>query len=72
MEGYIPEHILVYIQVNKSHRGIGIGKKIINFIKENCAGDISLHVEMDNPAKNLYKKLGFKIEYLEMRLKNKI
>lgn len=71
MEGYIPEHVLVYIQVNKSHRGIGIGKKIINFIKENCDGDIALHVERDNPAVHLYKRLGFKIKYYEMRLSNK-
>ena len=71
MEGYIPEHVLVYIQVNKSNRGIGIGKKMINFIKENCDGDIALHVEKDNPAVHLYKRLGFKIKYYEMRLLNK-
>ncbi|MGN6476242.1 MAG: hypothetical protein ACTHKV_03375 [Flavipsychrobacter sp.] len=32
-------------------------------------GDIALHVEPDNPARQLYEQLGFTNKYLEMRLK---
>ncbi len=69
MSGYIPEHILVYIAVNKDYRGEGIGKKLMKKAINNCEGDIALHVEKDNPAKHLYEKLGFTNPYLEMRLK---
>jgi len=71
MEEYIPENILVYIAVNKDHRGEGIGKKLMEYTIENCKGDIALHVEADNPAKHLYIKYGFENPYLEMRLKRK-
>lgn len=69
MEEYIPENILVYIAVHKSHRGEGLGKVLMNYTLENCKGDIALHVEADNPAKYLYAKYGFTNPYLEMRLK---
>jgi ribosomal-protein-alanine N-acetyltransferase len=35
---------------------------------ENTEGNIALHVEPDNPAKNLYERMGFTNKYLEMRL----
>jgi len=41
---------------------------LINEAIECTVGDIKMHVEKSNPAINLYKKLGFKNEYLEMRL----
>jgi len=69
MSGYIPEHILVYIAVNKDYRGEGIGKRLMQKTIDHCEGDIALHVEKDNPAKHLYEKLGFTNPYLEMRLK---
>lgn len=69
MEGYIPENILVYIAVDSSQRGKGIGKTIMEKAINLAKGDIALHVEPDNPAKHLYEKLGFKNKYLEMRLK---
>jgi GNAT superfamily N-acetyltransferase len=69
MSGYIPEHILVYIAVNKEYRGEGIGKKLMRKTIDACEGDIALHVEKDNPARHLYEKLGFTNPYLEMRLK---
>jgi len=68
MKGYIPEHILVYIAVDKKMRGEGIGKNMLQKTKNLCDGDIALHVEADNPAKFLYKKMGFKTKYAEMRL----
>jgi GNAT superfamily N-acetyltransferase len=67
MEGYIPEHILVYIAVDADERGHGIGKKLIHKAKEMTDGNIALHVEYDNPARKLYEKLGFESKYAEMR-----
>jgi ribosomal protein S18 acetylase RimI-like enzyme len=71
MKGYIPENILVYIATHKDQRGKGIGKQIMKTIIENTDGDIALHVEHENPALHLYKKLGFTNKYLEMRLTKK-
>lgn len=71
MEGYIPENILVYIAVDGSQRGKGIGKTLMQKAIGLAQGDIALHVEPDNPARHLYEKLGFTNKYLEMRLKNK-
>jgi [ribosomal protein S18]-alanine N-acetyltransferase len=69
MSGYIPENILVYIAVDASQRGKGVGKKLMKTAIELANGDIALHVEPDNPAKKLYESLGFTNKYLEMRLK---
>lgn len=69
MEGYIPENILVYIAVDASQRGKGIGKTIMEKAINLAKGDIALHVEPENPARHLYEKLGFTSKYLEMRLK---
>ncbi len=69
MSGYIPENILVYIAVDGSLRGKGIGKQLMEQALKFAKGDIALHVEPDNPAKHLYEKLGFTNKYLEMRYK---
>ena len=68
MEGFIPSNILVYIAVDGSKRGAGIGAKLIEFGVSQCSGGVALHVEPDNPAKRLYERLGFMNKYLEMRL----
>lgn len=69
MSGYIPEHILVYIAVDASYRGHGIGSKLMEDTIKAAEGDIALHVEPENPAKFLYEKYGFTNKYLEMRLR---
>ncbi len=69
MSQYIPENILVYIAVDGSKRGLGIGKQLMEKSIELASGDIALHVEPDNPAKKLYERLGFTNKYLEMRFK---
>jgi GNAT superfamily N-acetyltransferase len=67
MKGYIPQHMLVYITVHKDYRGRGIGKQLIKKVVELCSGNIALHVEYDNPARLLYRRLGFESKYAEMR-----
>lgn len=68
MSGYIPENILVYIAVDASQRGSGIGGKLMDLAIEISNGAIALHMEADNPARRLYERLGFTNKYLEMRL----
>lgn len=67
MTGYIPDHLLVYVAVDKNYRGQGFGQQIIEQAFAYCEGDIKLHVEYDNPAKRLYEHMGFKTKYAEMR-----
>lgn len=67
MSGYIPENILVYIAVDRSKRGLGVGKKLMKVTQDHAKGAIALHVEPDNPARHLYTKVGFTNKYLEMR-----
>jgi len=69
MKDYIPENILVYIATHKNHRGKGIGKLLMQKTIDLAEGSIALHVEPDNPAVFLYKKVGFSSKYIEMRLK---
>ena len=68
MSGYIPENILVYVAVHKDRRGSGVGKELMKQVIRLSEGGIALHVEPDNPAVHLYKRLGFTSKYLEMRL----
>ncbi|WP_209331468.1 GNAT family N-acetyltransferase [Lunatimonas salinarum] len=68
MSGYIPENILVYVAVDASQRGKGLGKRLMQMAINLAQGAVALHVEPDNPAKKLYEKLGFTHKYLEMRL----
>lgn len=68
MSGYIPDYLLVYIAIDKRHRGKGFGKAIIEKALEYTeGGDVKLHVEYNNPAKKLYERLGFNNKYAEMR-----
>ncbi|MGG5506781.1 MULTISPECIES: GNAT family N-acetyltransferase [unclassified Myroides] len=71
MEGFIPEHILVYIATDQAQRGKGIGGKLIDSVKTALSGSIALHVDFTNPAQHLYERKGFEKKYIEMRLNNK-
>jgi ribosomal protein S18 acetylase RimI-like enzyme len=46
-------------------RGRGIGEMLITFVQEAAAGSghrrVTLHVESNNPAKSLYRRLGFRL-----------
>lgn len=67
MKDFIPENILVYIATHKDYRGRGIGKKLIQKTIDITKNNIALHVEPQNPARTLYKKMGFSSKYVEMR-----
>ncbi|MDR2221912.1 MAG: GNAT family N-acetyltransferase [Flavobacteriaceae bacterium] len=67
MEGFIPEHILVYLAIDSSVRGQGIGGKMLDVIQQEVKGNIALHVDNDNPAQDLYERKGFEKKYIEMR-----
>ena len=67
MSGYVPEHILLFVSVDPSTRGRGVGGQLIGRSIAECDGDVKLHVEYDNPAKRLYERLGFTSKYAEMR-----
>jgi len=69
MQGYIPENILLFVSVDPSLRGQGLGRELIIHSIAECKGSVKLHVDYDNPAKRLYERLGFTSKYAEMRLK---
>ena len=71
MSEYIPENILVYVAVDASKRGKGIGRQVIERSFKVADGDIKLHVEYDNPAKRLYERVGMVSKYAEMRYTKK-
>ncbi|MFQ5750832.1 MAG: alanine racemase [bacterium] len=65
--GIIPENLIVYVCVHQNHRGKGLGTRLIQEAIDCTDGDVKLHVEKTNPAYKLYKKIGFKDDYMEMR-----
>lgn len=68
MSGFIPGNILLFVAVDPTLRGKGIGKILIEEAKKRCQGPIKLHVETENPARRLYERMGFTSKYVEMRL----
>ena len=67
MGGYIPEYILLFVSIEPTMRGKGVGGKLIEHCLQEAEGSIKLHVEQDNPAKRLYERIGFTNKYAEMR-----
>ena len=67
MKGYVPENLLLWVAVDPSVRGKGVGSRIIKRAFDEADGDVKLHVEYDNPAKRLYERLGMTNKYAEMR-----
>jgi ribosomal-protein-alanine N-acetyltransferase len=67
MKGYVPENILLMVCVDPASRGRGLGGRLIRKGIELADGDVKLHVEYDNPAKQVYEKIGFTTKYAEMR-----
>jgi ribosomal protein S18 acetylase RimI-like enzyme len=67
MEGYIPANFLLFVAVDPTTRGQGLGRRIVERAIEHADGDVKLHVEYDNPARRLYERIGFSSKYAEMR-----
>lgn len=67
MAGFIPRYHLVYVGVDDSMRGHGLGAKIVQQALDTAGEPVSLHVGRDNPAIRLYERLGFEQKYVEMR-----
>lgn len=67
MEGYIPRHHLVYVAVEETNRGNGIGERLVRLGLSKACTAVSLHIDEENPARRLYKKIGFQNKYIEMR-----
>ena len=68
MEGFIPANAMVYLAVHKDYRQQGIATTLMKRAIRLAKGGISLRVAPDNPAHQLFEKLGFSHEYMEMRL----
>lgn len=71
MEAYNPKNIFVFVTVEDSYRRKeAFVKQLIDQGIKYADGDIAMHVKSDNPALAIYQKLGFKAQYLELRLPN--
>lgn len=59
-----PMYLLNDLYVDKSYRGKGIGKALIEQAKQLCKDEnnkgLAIQTAFDNPAQNLYMRLGFK------------
>ncbi|MCF7932083.1 MAG: pyridoxal-phosphate dependent enzyme [Acholeplasmataceae bacterium] len=64
---FIPSYHLAYIGINPQSKGRGVGTELIMRAIDLTDGNLSLHVDLDNPgAKKLYEKMGFKHVYNRM------
>lgn len=69
MEGYSPNNLFVYVTFHQDYRNDeATVREVMKKAIDRTDGDIALHVEPGNPALKFYKKLGFKSQYLELRL----
>ena len=69
MEAYNPKNIFVFVTVGKKFLGqAAFVKCLIDQAIKYADGDIAMHVKSDNPALSIYQELGFKAQYLELRL----
>lgn len=71
MEAYNPKNIFVFVTVGaKFRKNEMLVKGLIDEAIKYADGDIAMHVKSDNPALSLYQEMGFKAQYLELRLSN--
>ena len=69
MEGYNPKNIFVYVSLHKKYRNDEtLVKQLMQKAIRYADGDVALHVEPNNPALKMYQNMGFKAQYLELRL----
>ncbi len=69
MEGYSPNNICVFIAIAKDcPRQEIVLQQLMHKAIGHANGDIAMHIEPDHPALPLYQKMGFRAQYLELRL----
>jgi hypothetical protein len=68
MEGYVPNNIFPFVT---QHRELKQEDEMLSLLRKAVSmadGDVALHVKPDNPTMELFKKIGFQNQYLELRL----
>jgi len=69
MGHYNPNHIFVFVTLHDDYReDEALTKELVEKAIQHAKGDIAMHVKPDNPALKLYEKIGFRAQYLELRL----
>ncbi|SFD37464.1 GNAT family N-acetyltransferase [Algibacter pectinivorans] len=68
MNEYLSENILVYLAVKQGFRQSGIAKALIKHTIDYCSGEISIHININDPVIKLFQKQGFKARNIELRL----
>ena len=65
LERWPTQHRIIDIAFLPAHRGRGFGNALLRDLMDEaaaCGKDVSIHVEMANPAMRLYRRLGFATE----------
>jgi ribosomal protein S18 acetylase RimI-like enzyme len=65
IERWPSQHRIIDIAFLPQHRGQGYGEPLLRDLMDEAAAaakDVSIHVEKDNPAMRLYRRLGFVTE----------
>jgi GNAT superfamily N-acetyltransferase len=68
MSGYQSENLLAYLAVHKEYRNKGIATKLIDEAIPYCKGNITLNINNDSNAINLFEKKGFTSKKIQMTL----
>jgi ribosomal protein S18 acetylase RimI-like enzyme len=65
IERWPSQHRIIDIAFLPEHRGQGSGEALLRDLMDEaaaCGKDVSIHVEKQNPAMRLYRRLGFQVE----------
>ena len=68
MEGSNPKNLFVFVVLDKLlEQDEAQARCMLQRALQHADGDVAMHIEPDNPALQLYQKLGFQAQYLELR-----
>jgi ribosomal protein S18 acetylase RimI-like enzyme len=65
LERWPSQHRIIDIALLPAYRGCGFGEALLRDLMDEaaaCGKAVSIHVEKNNPAMRLYRRLGFEIE----------
>lgn len=69
MEGYSPDHIFVFAALHKEYRKEeDMMQAILQKALGYTGGHVAMHVQPNHPEMQLLQEVGFKAEFLELRL----